>query len=176
MCFVNNDSFQKLPYQTEASNWSVVPHFCTLLWVFHHYNSSSTNQPGTSPTSIHSSVARTLCTAIKDFNQKPWILSGPTHSQSDIDFNFLLPSSLVIFSVFSFPDEIFSFTLSIHSTSCLCSTFVLCIPFQNPAALQHSVVLSSPLYLKDFWKIFLSLSRNSCCLEIVLSCCHIVLL
>ena len=40
--------------------------------------------------------------------------------------------------------------------------------------LQHLVVLSSPFYLEDFWKIFLDWYRNSCCLEIALFCCRIV--
>ena len=86
----------------------------------------STNHPGTFPTSMRSfkTVVRT-CTAVKDFNQKPWILSGPAPFESGIDFNFLLAPSLVIFTVYCFSDGIFSFALSIHSASCLCSTFVL---------------------------------------------------
>ena len=40
----------------------------------------------------------------------------------------------MIFTVFCYLDGIFSFTLSIHSASYLCSTFVLHIPFQNAVA------------------------------------------
>ena len=74
-------------------------------------------------------MARTWCTAEKDFNQKPWILSGLTPFQSGSDFNFLLTSSLVIFSVFCFSDSIFSFVMSFHSASCLCLT---CTPYSFP--------------------------------------------
>ena len=96
----------------------------------------STNHPGTSPTSIHSfkTAARTSCTAVKDFNQNPWILSVAAPFQSGIDLNFLLTSSFVIFIGFCFSDGIFSFSLSIHYASRLCSTFVLHIPFQNAVA------------------------------------------
>ena len=96
----------------------------------------STSHPGTSPTSTHSfkTVARTPCTAVKDFNQKLWILAGLVPVQSGIDFNFLLTSSLVIFTVPCYSDSIFSFALPIHPASRLCSTFVLHIPFQNAVA------------------------------------------
>ena len=98
--------------------------------------SSPTNHPETSPTSIHSfkTAARTSCTAVKDFHQKPWILSGPAPFQSGTDFNFLLTLSLVIFTVFCFSDDI-----------CFCSTFVLYNPFQNAVAFSafSSFVLSS---------------------------------
>ena len=137
MYLINSDSCQKLPYQVEASKWSVVPYLVPFIESFTTRTVlTSTNHPRTSPTSIHSfkTVARTSCAAVKDFNQKLWILSGPAPFQSGVDFNFLLISSLVIFTVFYFSDGIFSFALSIHSTSCLCSTFVHHIPFENAAA------------------------------------------
>ena len=111
----------------------------------------STNHPGTSPTSFKAAT-RTPCTAVKDFNQKLWILSGPTPLQSGIDFNFLLTSSLVTFSVFCFSDGIFSFTLPIHPASRLCSTFVLHIHFQNAVASSAFGGLSFLLYLQDFFE------------------------
>ena len=54
-----------------------------------------TSHPETSPTFIHSfkNVARISHTAVKYFNQKPWIFSGPAPFQPGIDFNFLLASS-----------------------------------------------------------------------------------
>ena len=149
ICLITNDSCQKLPCQVEASNWSVVP---TSVPLFESFITrivlSLTNYHGTSPTFIHSfkTVARTSCTAVKDFNEKPWILSGPAPFQSGIDFNFLLTSSL--YSVFQ-----------------MASSLLLCQSIMNPAYarllysiflskmllhLQHSVVLSPLLYLQEF--------------------------
>ena len=92
-----------------------------------------------------------------------------------VDLNFLLTSCFVIFTVFCFSDGIFSSALSIHSASRLCSTFLLHIPFENVVASStFSGFAFSSLPSRFFKKIYLGWSGNSCRLEIVLFCCHIV--
>ena len=85
ICLVTDDSCQKIPCRIEASTWSVVPQFRPFFeFLITRIVLPSTNQPETSPTSIHSfkNVATTSCTAVKDFNKKPRILSGPDPFQS----------------------------------------------------------------------------------------------
>ena len=92
-----------------------------------------------------------------------------------VDLNFLLTSCFVIFTVFCFSDGIFSSALSIHSASRLCSTFLLHIPFENVVASStFGGFAFSSLPSRFFKKIYLGWSGNSCRLEIVLFCCHIV--